>query len=63
MEQVAHQAVAMQFILEMASSSQQDPRGCFRQFFHKAKVSKQRGDGAVVGRNTMSWPKDAGYSK
>ncbi|XP_076025277.1 hsp90 co-chaperone Cdc37-like 1 [Genypterus blacodes] len=38
MDQVAHQAVAMQFILEMASNSQQDPRGCFRQFFHKAKA-------------------------
>ncbi|XP_068430355.1 hsp90 co-chaperone Cdc37-like 1 [Clinocottus analis] len=37
MEQVAHQAVVMQFILEMASNSQQDPRGCFRRFFHKAK--------------------------
>ncbi|XP_040914465.1 hsp90 co-chaperone Cdc37-like 1 isoform X2 [Toxotes jaculatrix] len=37
MEQVAHQAVVMQFILEMALTSQQDPRGCFRQFFHKAK--------------------------
>ncbi|XP_078127116.1 hsp90 co-chaperone Cdc37-like 1 isoform X2 [Sander vitreus] len=37
MEQVAHQAVVMQFILEMATNSQQDPRGCFRQFFHKAK--------------------------
>ncbi|XP_053712607.1 hsp90 co-chaperone Cdc37-like 1 isoform X2 [Synchiropus splendidus] len=37
MEQVAHQAVVMQFILETASNSQQDPRGCFRQFFYKAK--------------------------
>ncbi|MED6292392.1 hypothetical protein CHARACLAT_033386 [Characodon lateralis] len=37
LDQVAHQAVVMQFILEMASNSQQDPRGCFRQFFHKAK--------------------------
>ncbi|TNM91856.1 hypothetical protein fugu_018868 [Takifugu bimaculatus] len=37
MKQVAHQAVVMQFILEVASHSQQDPRGCFRQFFHKAK--------------------------
>ncbi|XP_019937707.2 hsp90 co-chaperone Cdc37-like 1 [Paralichthys olivaceus] len=37
MEQVAHQAVVMQFILEMAQNSQQDPRGCFRQFFHKTK--------------------------
>uniref|UniRef100_UPI003AB0C75C hsp90 co-chaperone Cdc37-like 1 isoform X1 n=1 Tax=Centroberyx gerrardi TaxID=166262 RepID=UPI003AB0C75C len=41
MEQVAHQAVAMQFILEMASNSQQDPRGCFRQFFHKAKAGQE----------------------
>lgn len=41
MEQVAHQAVVMQFILEMASNSQQDPRGCFRQFFHKAKVRRK----------------------
>lgn len=42
MEQVAHQAVVMQFILEMASNSQQDPRGCFREFFHKAKVSRKQ---------------------
>ncbi|XP_041741389.1 hsp90 co-chaperone Cdc37-like 1 isoform X2 [Coregonus clupeaformis] len=41
MEQVAHQAVAMQFILEMASTSQQDPRGCFRQFFNKAKAGQE----------------------
>lgn len=40
MEQVAHQAVVVQFILEMASNSQQDPRGCFRQFFHKAKAGQ-----------------------
>lgn len=40
MKQVAHQAVVMQFILEVASHSQQDPRGCFRQFFHKAKVGQ-----------------------
>ncbi len=38
MEQVAHQAVVMQFILEMARNTEQDPRGCFRQFFQKAKV-------------------------
>ncbi|CAL1569952.1 unnamed protein product [Knipowitschia caucasica] len=37
MTQVAHQAVVMQFILEMASNSKQDPRGCFRHFFRKAK--------------------------
>lgn len=41
MEQVAHQAVAMQFILEMARSSQQDPRGCFRKFFHRAKAGQE----------------------
>ncbi|CDQ79399.1 unnamed protein product, partial [Oncorhynchus mykiss] len=41
MEQVAHQAVVMQFILEMASTSQQDPRGCFRHFFHKAKAGQE----------------------
>ncbi|XP_070844351.1 hsp90 co-chaperone Cdc37-like 1 [Chaetodon trifascialis] len=41
MEQVAHQAVVMQFILEMASNSQQDPRGCFREFFHKAKDGQE----------------------
>ena len=39
MEQVAHQAVVMQFILEMASNSKQDPRGCFRHFIQKARVS------------------------
>ncbi|XP_026075142.1 hsp90 co-chaperone Cdc37-like 1 isoform X2 [Carassius auratus] len=41
MEQVAHQAVVMQFILEMARNSQQDPRGCFRQFFQKAKAGQE----------------------
>ncbi|XP_054043035.1 hsp90 co-chaperone Cdc37-like 1 isoform X2 [Rissa tridactyla] len=37
MEQVAHQAVAMQFIIEIARSCNVDPRGCFRLFFQKAK--------------------------
>ncbi|KAL4617370.1 hsp90 co-chaperone Cdc37-like 1 isoform X1 [Arapaima gigas] len=41
MEQVAHQAVVMQFILEMASNSKQDPRGIFRQFFQKAKAGQE----------------------
>lgn len=40
MEQVAHQAVAMQFIIEIAKSCNVDPRGCFRLFFQKAKVSQ-----------------------
>lgn len=39
MEQVAHQAVVMQFIIEMAKSCNVDPRGCFRLFFQRAKVS------------------------
>ncbi|XP_006627235.1 hsp90 co-chaperone Cdc37-like 1 [Lepisosteus oculatus] len=41
MEQVAHQAVAMQFILEMASTNKEDPRGCFRKFFQKAKEGQE----------------------
>lgn len=43
MEQVAHQTIVMQFILELAKSLKVDPRGCFRQFFEKIKVT--------------SWPK------
>ncbi|XP_075683643.1 hsp90 co-chaperone Cdc37-like 1 [Rhinoderma darwinii] len=41
MEQVAHQAVVMQFIIEMAKSCNLDPRGCFRLFFQKAKGEEQ----------------------
>ncbi|XP_018417554.1 PREDICTED: hsp90 co-chaperone Cdc37-like 1 isoform X2 [Nanorana parkeri] len=41
MEQVAHQAVVMQFIIEMARSSNADPRGCFRLFFQKAKAEEE----------------------
>ncbi|XP_069776630.1 hsp90 co-chaperone Cdc37-like 1 isoform X2 [Narcine bancroftii] len=41
MEQVAHQAVVMQFIIEMGRSLDQDPRGCFRQFFEKAKIADE----------------------
>lgn len=39
MEQVAHQTIVMQFILELAKSLKVDPRGCFRQFFEKIKVN------------------------
>lgn len=39
MDQVAHQTIVMQFILELAKSLKVDPRGCFRQFFAKIKVS------------------------
>lgn len=38
MEQVAHQTIVMQFILELAKSLKVDPRACFRQFFTKIKV-------------------------
>ncbi|KAM9262729.1 hsp90 co-chaperone Cdc37-like 1 [Morus bassanus] len=40
MEQVAHQAVVMQFIIEIARSCNVDPRGCFRLFFQKAKTGE-----------------------
>ncbi|XP_061555654.1 hsp90 co-chaperone Cdc37-like [Phycodurus eques] len=42
MEQVAHQTIIMQFILELAKSLKVDPRGCFRQFFTKIKTSDQQ---------------------
>lgn len=39
MEQVAHQTMVMQFILELAKSLKVDPRACFRQFFTKIKTA------------------------
>ncbi|KAG7486550.1 hypothetical protein JOB18_033506 [Solea senegalensis] len=39
MEQVAHQAIVMQFILDLAQTLKVDPRGCFRQFFSKIKTA------------------------
>lgn len=47
MEQVAHQTIVMQFILELAKSLKVDPRACFRQFFTKIKV------GALSSRDRM----------
>ncbi|XP_066194341.1 hsp90 co-chaperone Cdc37-like 1 isoform X2 [Sylvia atricapilla] len=41
MEQIAHQALVMQFIIEMARSFNVDPRGCFRLFFQKAKAGEE----------------------
>ncbi|NWX93974.1 CD37L protein, partial [Nothoprocta pentlandii] len=41
MGQIAHQAVVMQFIIEMAKSCNVDPRGCFRRFFQKAKAGEE----------------------
>ncbi|XP_033949333.1 hsp90 co-chaperone Cdc37 isoform X1 [Pseudochaenichthys georgianus] len=35
MEQVAHQAIVMQFILDLARTLKVDARGCFREFFSK----------------------------
>uniref|UniRef100_A0A7N8XB33 Hsp90 co-chaperone Cdc37 n=1 Tax=Mastacembelus armatus TaxID=205130 RepID=A0A7N8XB33_9TELE len=39
MEQVAHQAIVMQFILDLAQVLKVDPRGCFRQFFSKIRTA------------------------
>ncbi|KAK9540705.1 hypothetical protein VZT92_003142 [Zoarces viviparus] len=39
MEQVAHQAIVMQFILDSARALKVDARGCFRQFFSKIKTA------------------------
>ncbi|KAA8595277.1 hypothetical protein FQN60_012412 [Etheostoma spectabile] len=39
MEQVAHQAIVMQFILDLARTLKIDARGCFRQFFSKIKTA------------------------
>lgn len=42
MEQVAHQTIVMQFILELAKSLKVDPRACFRQFFTKIKTADRQ---------------------
>ncbi|XP_069623190.1 hsp90 co-chaperone Cdc37 [Ranitomeya imitator] len=42
MEQVSHQTIVMQFILELAKSLKVDPRACFRQFFTKIKTADQQ---------------------
>ncbi|TKC33453.1 hypothetical protein EI555_020486, partial [Monodon monoceros] len=39
MEQVAHQTIVMQFILELAKSLKVDPHACFWQFFTKIKTA------------------------
>lgn len=49
MEQVAHQTIVMQFILELAKSLKVDPRACFRQFFTKIKV------GALSSLGKVGW--------
>ncbi|KAM8878609.1 hsp90 co-chaperone Cdc37-like [Spinachia spinachia] len=40
MEHVAHQALVMQFILDLARALEVDPRGCFRRFFSKMKAAE-----------------------
>ncbi|XP_038049003.1 hsp90 co-chaperone Cdc37-like [Patiria miniata] len=42
MEQVAHQTIVMQFILELAKSLKQDPRACVRPFFQKIKSADKK---------------------
>ncbi|XP_029283482.1 hsp90 co-chaperone Cdc37-like isoform X2 [Cottoperca gobio] len=39
MEQVAHQAIVVQFILDLGRTLKVDARGCFRQFFSKIKTA------------------------
>ncbi|KAJ0051150.1 hypothetical protein NL108_014618 [Boleophthalmus pectinirostris] len=41
MGQVAHQAIVMKFILDLAETLQVDPRGCFRHFFSRIKTADQ----------------------
>ncbi|XP_076003992.1 hsp90 co-chaperone Cdc37-like [Genypterus blacodes] len=41
MEQVAHQTVVMQLILDLAQTLKVDPRGCFRQFFSQIKTADE----------------------
>ncbi|MEQ2275674.1 hsp90 co-chaperone Cdc37, partial [Xenotaenia resolanae] len=38
-EQIAHQALVMQFVLDLARTLKVDPRGCFRRFFPKIKTA------------------------
>ncbi|KAM7009332.1 hsp90 co-chaperone Cdc37-like [Tautogolabrus adspersus] len=42
MEQVAHQAIVVQFILDLARTLEVDPRGCFRDFFSKIKTADKQ---------------------
>ncbi|XP_045198137.2 hsp90 co-chaperone Cdc37-like [Mercenaria mercenaria] len=41
MEQVAHQTIVMQFILELAKQMELDPRSCVRPFFSRIKVAQK----------------------
>lgn len=55
MEQIAHQALVMQFIIEMARSCNVDPRGCFRLFFQKTRVSQNL---YITEKNSYTLTKD-----
>lgn len=41
MEQVAHQTIVMQFILELAKQMELDPRSCVRPFFSRIKLAQK----------------------
>lgn len=41
MEQVAHQTIVMQFILELAKQMEMDPRTCVRPFFSRIKLAQK----------------------
>ncbi|XP_008933309.1 PREDICTED: hsp90 co-chaperone Cdc37-like 1, partial [Merops nubicus] len=66
MEQVAHQAVVMQFIIEIARSCNVDPRGCFRVFFQKAKVREGyfevfKNELEAFKTRVRSWSQSSGF--
>uniref|UniRef100_A0A3B4AM13 Hsp90 co-chaperone Cdc37 n=1 Tax=Periophthalmus magnuspinnatus TaxID=409849 RepID=A0A3B4AM13_9GOBI len=42
MGQVAHQAIVMKFILDLAETLRVDPRGCFRHFFSRIKAQRRK---------------------
>ncbi|KAM3624329.1 uncharacterized protein V6R79_022134 [Siganus canaliculatus] len=42
MEQVAHQAIVMQCIMDLAQTLKLDPRGCFRLFFSKMQTAEKQ---------------------
>ena len=48
MERVAHQAIVMQYILELAKQLQMDPRSCVNGFFQRMKTAEKQYTDAFV---------------
>ena len=42
MERVAHQAIVMQYILQLAKQLERDPRSCVAGFFHRIKTAEKQ---------------------